>query len=270
MSTDSHVDELIAMYALGALSVEERQAIERHLAVCDTCRALAADAEATARVLPFAAEPVEPSPQVKQRLLARIEADKATVSATMGPRVDGDATTAAAPSRARRRPDVSGGGAVQTRLRWAWPAAAAAALVLALVLGWWGWTQQSELAATRTQLEILSRPDLRVVSLPAAKSTPAGAQARLFVAPASNTGLLAVSGLQPLSPQQTYEFWLIRSGKAVPAGIFNVAASGDGRLVVQSSEPLGQYEQAGVSVEVAGGSLSPTLDALVFIGSIRE
>ena len=85
MSTDSHVDELIAVYALGALSVEERQAVERHLAVCDTCRALAADAEATARVLPFAAEPVEPSPQVKQRLLARIEADKATTNATVRP-----------------------------------------------------------------------------------------------------------------------------------------------------------------------------------------
>jgi anti-sigma-K factor RskA len=254
VSTDSHVEELIAFYALGALPRDERQAVERHLAGCESCRALAVEAQMAARVLPFAAEPVAPAPAVKQRLMARIAADVAT-------------TTAPAPARAR--PGATGRSAAPPRLRWTWTVAAVAALALIGVLGWWGWTQQNELAAARAELEILSRPDLRVVSLPVAKPPQGGAQARLFVAPDSTTGLLAVSGLQPLPTQQTYEFWLIRGGKAIPAGIFNVAASGAGRLVVQSTDPLGQFDQAGVTVELAGGSQTPTMEALVFVGSIR-
>jgi anti-sigma-K factor RskA len=69
--------------------------------------------------------------------------------------------------------------------------------------------------------------------------------------------------------RQTYEFWLIRNGQAMPAGTFNVSAGGSGRILVQSSEPLGQFDQAGITVEKAGGSPTPTLEALVVVGSLR-
>ena len=251
-------------------------------------RALAAEALGAARVLPLAAEPVTPAPEMKQRMLARIHADLAANSPAVQPRGDGQAANAAAAPRTpatatpprprvetpkvspptRVRPELPTPGIAPLRFRWAWPAAAMAALALVLVLGWWGVTQQNELTSARAQLELLSRPDVRVVTIPPAKPGQA-AQAKLFVAPDSTTAVLAVNGLPPLPSQQTYEFWLIRNGQAMPAGTFNVSTSGSGRILVQSPEPLGQFDQAGITVEKAGGVQTPTLEALVVVGSIR-
>ena len=81
--------------------------------------------------------------------------------------------------------------------------------------------------------------------------------------------MLAVNSLKPLPPAQTYEFWLIRAGKPVRAGIFNVDAGGAALVRIAGPAPLGQFEQAGLTVEQAGGVDAPTLSALVFIGAIR-
>ena len=287
MSTE-HVEELIAIYALGGLGREERQAVERHLAGCESCRALAAQATGTVRLLPFMAEPVTPAPAMKQRMMARIQADMAASGQGAQVRADGQAASKAAatppatpaiparpPAAAPRISPPARARTTQARatirplpFRWAWAAAAMAALLLATVLGWWGLGQQSELTSARAQLELLSRPDVREVTLPAAKSGQS-AQAKLFVAPDSTVALLTVNGLPPLSAQQTYEFWLIRNGQPQPAGIFNVGAGGSERILVQGAGPLGQFDQAGITVEKAGGSQTPTLDALVVVGSLR-
>ena len=267
------------MYALGALSREERQAVEQHLAGCASCRALAAEALSTVRVLPLSAAPVAPAPEIKLRLMERIHADLAANSQAASVSAPPRAATPTTPARprveapkisppTRVRPPLTAAVSAPMRFRWAWPAMASAAMALVLVLGWWGLTQQNELASARAQLELLGRPDVRVVTIPAAKPGQAG-QAKLFVAPDSTTALLAVNGLQPLSAQQTYEFWLIRNGQAVPAGTFSVSPGGSGRVLVQSADPLGQFDQAGITVEKAGGSLTPTLDALVVVGSLR-
>ena len=287
MSTE-HVEELIAIYALGALPREERQAVDRHLAGCASCRALAAEALAAVRTLQFAVEPVTPAPEMKQRMLARIQADLAANSQAVQPRGDGQAAndsamprtaTPAVPARprveapkvsppTRVRPELPRPIVAPLRFRWAWASVAMAAMALVVVLGWWGLMQQGELATARAQLELLGRPDVRVVTIPSARPGQT-AQAKLFVAPDSSTALLAVNGLQPLTSQQTYEFWLIRNGQAMPAGTFNVSAGGSGRILVQSTEPLGQFDQAGITVEKAGGSPTPTLEALVVVGSLR-
>ena len=282
-----HVEELIAMYALGALPREERQAVGRHLAGCESCRALAAEALGAVRVLPLAAEPVAPAPEMKQRLMARIQADLAANRPAVQPRSDGQAantsatprTAAASPARPRAEapkvspptrvlPELLKPSIAPLRFRWAWASAAMAAMALVVVLGWWGLMQQNELATARAQLELFSRPDVRVVTIPPAKPGQT-AQAKLFVAPDSSIAVLAVNGFQPLPSQQTYEFWLIRNGQALPAGTFNVSAGGSGRILVQSSEPLGQFDQAGITVEKAGGTQTPTLEALVVVGSLR-
>lgn len=274
------------MYALGALPREERLAVKLHLTGCESCRALAVEALSAVRLLPLAAEPVAPAPEMKQRMMARIHADLVAKRPAVQPRTDGQVASAsatprpaAAPARPRAeapkvspptrlRPDLLKPSIAPLRFRWAWASAAMAAMALVVVVGWWGLMQQNELATARAQLELFSRPDVRVVTIPPAKPGQT-AQAKLFVAPDSSIAVLAVNGFQPLPSQQTYEFWLIRNGQAMPAGTFNVSAGGSGRILVQSSESLGQFDQAGITVEKAGGTQTPTLEALVVVGSLR-
>lgn len=260
MSTLVHPDDLLAMYALGALPEGERAEVEQHLRSCARCREAAAELQASVAILPYAVEPVAPSARLKDNLFARVDADLAQQPAAM-------ARPAPAPTPVPARESL-----LETlgRLLRGWaPAVALAGLLLAAVLGQRVWALQNELARQRAEVAILSHPNLQTAELPTAPSAPPGAQARLFAAPDQPSALLAVNGLEPLAADQTYEFWLIRDGQPMPAGLFDVDASGTGRLVVRASEPVGNFDQAGITIEPAGGSAVPNLDALVFAGPIK-
>ena len=74
---------------------------------------------------------------------------------------------------------------------------------------------------------------------------------------------MVTSGLPALGVDQTYELWFIEGGTATSAGTFNVGDSGttlrvlDGQMVDNAS--------VGLTVEPAGGSISPTTDPIVVI-----
>ncbi len=252
MNTEAHVDELIEVYALGALLPGERANVEQHLATCTRCRALAKEALDTVAAFPPAVEPVSPSPQLKRRLMARIEADLDSTP----PRPSVLQTLRFRVTRAARALALS-------------PALALTGLVLIVIVGAYALYLQRELDQKRAEMALLSQPDLRTSDLAGAAVAPPGAQARLFIAPEQNTALLTLNGLRPLGSDQTYEFWLIRGQQALPAGLFNVDRSGMGRLLIRASEPVGNFDQAGITIERAGGSQSPNLNALVFAGPIK-
>ena len=129
-------------------------------------------------------------------------------------------------------------------------------------------TAQQRLAAAQQEAALLQSPDLRVASLPPSKTAPPTARITFVSTASGNQGLLTVAGLPPVAANQTYQLWLLKDGKPVSAGLLNVDANGAGRLAVASSEPMANYQQAGITVEPAGGSASPTLSALVSIGAI--
>jgi hypothetical protein len=57
-------------------------------------------------------------------------------------------------------------------------------------------------------------------------------------------------GMTPAPPGQTYELWFItKAGKPVPAGIFNVDASGRGSIQVDVPPGIGALAQAVVTNE---------------------
>ncbi|HKW45438.1 MAG TPA: zf-HC2 domain-containing protein [Candidatus Eremiobacteraceae bacterium] len=63
------IADISGAYALDAVTPEEAHAVEEHLAGCADCSALLAEMRGTVRVLPFACEPVDPSPALKRRIL---------------------------------------------------------------------------------------------------------------------------------------------------------------------------------------------------------
>jgi anti-sigma-K factor RskA len=118
-------------------------------------------------------------------------------------------------------------------------ALAVAATVAAVGLGIWNVALHSRLDR--------SHEALRGIALH-------GAAGSVVVGP-NGQGTLVVAGLKAPPPGKTYEAWVIRDGKATPAGIFR---SDGGTAVVHLRRPVPGGAIVGVTVEKAGGSTQPT------------
>jgi hypothetical protein len=60
--------------ALGATSTDDAQALDRHLAWCAACRKEAGELDRAATTLAFALAPVEPSPELEDRVVEAVQA----------------------------------------------------------------------------------------------------------------------------------------------------------------------------------------------------
>src|SRR5690242_20512376 len=74
---DSHVDDLIDAYTLGALEPAEVDAVERHLETCPRCRALVARARVLSDAFLLAVPQIAPPSDLRDRLMRRIAAEAA-------------------------------------------------------------------------------------------------------------------------------------------------------------------------------------------------
>ena len=70
MMDEMHVSENAGAYVLGALSVDEAHAVEAHAAACPQCREEIAGLQRVVSMLPLSCTSVEPSPELKNRILA--------------------------------------------------------------------------------------------------------------------------------------------------------------------------------------------------------
>lgn len=65
--------DMLALEALGALDTEESQALGRHLATCDECRAELGKLQDTAAALAYTLTPVKPRPELRAQILERVK-----------------------------------------------------------------------------------------------------------------------------------------------------------------------------------------------------
>ena len=220
---ESH--DLLAAYALNALSDEERGTFERHLAECVRCRAELAGFADTAAALAIAVEPATPLPELRDRVLAV----------------------------ARREGEV-----VQLR-RYALPAAAAVAALAAsaaLGIGIWAASLHSSLSDERSDrvaasaaLAVLADPSARRVSL-------AGGRSGVLALRPDGTAVLALRELERAPEGKTYEAWVIRGKTPRPAGLFRGGSKGATLLVLLGR--VGRGDAVAVTVERAAGVAQPT------------
>jgi predicted ChrR family anti-sigma factor len=76
VAEDERVEQA-TLYALGALEPDETRAFEEHLAEgCEVCRAEIAPFEAVVRALAYAVQEQAPPPETKEKLLARLAAER--------------------------------------------------------------------------------------------------------------------------------------------------------------------------------------------------
>lgn len=253
------------LYALGALTEEERERFDQHVRVCPQCAAEVRSLGGVIAALPFAVAQVDPPAGLRERIIGGV---------------------AGRTPAATRTVDGGGHAARVTRLPLVWPAwlAAAAAIVAAVGLGFYVLQLRERLALVEAQLRqaqdraneaevqvarasgiaaearqtlaILSAPDLARIDL--AGQPPARvARARAFWS--RSRGLVfTASNLPPLPPGRTYQLWVVTADAPVSAGLLTPDPSGSVSVVIDTSPDLATPVAMAVTLEPAGGVPAPT------------
>ena len=181
---NENVHELSALYALDALTGEDRARFERHLDECEECREQLAGLRDAGAAMAFAVEGPPPPAALRDRILVAARAEGQNV----------------VPLQRRRSLAVSVAAAV-----------AVAASAAAVSLGVWAASLHHSLSGERAAVRILSDPNARHVPV----ARPKG---ELVVAP-SGEAVLSVS--LPAPPKgKTYEAW-VAAPAAKRAGEFD-------------------------------------------------
>lgn len=245
MNVHEQFGDDLALYALGALTGEERQTVEGHLKECSGCRQELERLRGDSALLAFSAMGPKPPARSRQRLMAAIAQEP----------------------RAQVRP-------LRRRTWWTileWAAAAAAIVIVVLLLHQNtelrrritgieanSITQQQQLAEAKELLATLTSADASHFTLIAAK-TPPQPQGKAIYIRGSGTLVFLASNLPELPPQKTYELWLIpTSGAPIPAGIFKPDARGNAALIKPPLPTGVEAKTFAITVEPGTGSTAPT------------
>jgi anti-sigma-K factor RskA len=285
MSADANDHEIwrerAALYAIGALTGDERVSFETHLKTCLECGAELLTLRPAVDALAQAVPQVDPRPELRDRVMA------AALSQSR------PQTASAVLRAARRQARVAAKRPAPTR--WL---ALAAMLLVTIGLAAYATTLRNRvarledqldaalaqssalqarvtkaertLAGTQTQLEsaqgqlaVVTAPDSTRVALAGQKDTPT-ASGRADWSPTRGLAI-SVSNLPPLLPMRDYQVWLLTNGKPVSAGLLPRDAA-DGRTVVLmappnapaptgialSEEPQGGVDQPGNRIYLVG------------------
>jgi anti-sigma-K factor RskA len=275
---DNHIEELLAFYALGTLTDEEREQVEAYLADHPEAQAQIEELEYSASALPYGIAPVRPSDQPKRKLMARIAADQRTRTTNHE----------AIPRPGSTSPRNRFGGFPQLAFSALSLAIAAVAITAMFFLNAQVSRLQGEVTALRDallaqadtvrELNIaLEQVNARLPQSPAPGLTTFNiggtaiqpdARAQLLTDPDSHSAVLVVSGLEPLPAGKTYQIWLIEGDSPKSAGLMNVDAHGQGVSVLSLEETVASFDALGVSIEPESGSLLPTGD-IVLLGEFQ-
>jgi anti-sigma-K factor RskA len=234
MVSDPHVLELLPNYVLGGLDEEEEYQLFEHLAACSGCRAELRTYQNTVEQLALATPEAAPSPELADRLLARIAKT--------------DSTRRIGPAQTPWWQPLANFG------RRAAPVWGVISLILIVLLG----LSNVMLWQRVDQLETTSVAGvMRTITLKGTAESPYGTGI-IVISLDGEHGTLVVDRLPVLSDEQQYQLWLSQNGYRASGGVFSVSKSGYGSVWVSSPKPLASYSEFGVWIEPAGGSPGPT------------
>jgi anti-sigma-K factor RskA len=249
--------ELAGAYALDALDADEARAFEAHLVGCPRCPDELRRHREVAAALAVAVPPVSPPPELRERLLARVRAERRDV----------------VPLRPKRT----------------WAVLAWAAVVAGLLVAGVQTVRLDRLVRRVAALaDSVARREARVAELERQRgavldasiamyrltatadtvrrpSGPAGAQ--VFWSRERHTWLLHAFNLPSLPPGRVYQLWFVTGDVKLSAGVLEPDPEGHAILVVEVPPAARAATLAAVSVEPAGGSTQPT-GPIVMAGSV--
>lgn len=230
---------MIPAHALSALDAEEARAMNQHLSECAECRDELADWESTASALALNAEPVEPSPQVRDRIMGAIRTDVASEKVVEFP--------------ARRSVWTSFGslGAIAAVVLFA-------ALIVSVVVLWQqNRAMRDQIARSDAFVKLLTAPGTRMAEL-AGTVQASGATAKIAYDKTGHAMLMA-KGLPPAPQGKEYQLWYIVGTKPpMPGKSFATDATGQGTLTDQMPNEAMDSAVFAITLEPTGGLPAPT------------
>ena len=255
MRRDPH--GLSGAYALDALENSEREHFEQHLQRCEACRREVRGLHDPATQLALAVARVPP-PQLRVLVL-----EAAARTGQNLPVSDHRAALQPRHARAQRRARVPRRAPVPRLLG---VAVMAAVVAVAVVLGFTEAATQGRLDRAQAQeqaiVAVLNAPDAKIV----VGRVSVGGTATVVFSRASRKMIFTTAGLPPLPSSKVYELWVLgpgQPGSARPAGL--LPAPSDGRTAPLLASGLASGDQAGVTIEPAGGTSTPTKKPIVAI-----
>ncbi|HEY9565632.1 MAG TPA: anti-sigma factor [Nocardioides sp.] len=229
----SDIHALVGAYAVDALDDIERQQFERHLATCADCRdEVASLRDASSMLSGITLSP--PPPSLRDRVMADIS--------TVRPLPPEVPVRKEAPRRRR------------------FPALVAAAAAVAVMGGgavaitqpWHDDSSQQLTAAGR----VLAASDAKTVGV----ELDGGTKAELVRSESKGQAVLVTHDMPAAPAGKVYQVWLQSDeGEMIPAGLM----SGGSDAEVLLDGDAASATAAGITVEPAGGSTSPTSDPIV-------
>jgi len=229
MPNDAHVFDLLPAYAIGSLDSEEADRVKQHLLSCLICRDESNAFQAVAEQLSFAAPIATPSPDLKHRLMQRVQA------ARPGPH---------APVQAPKHPWLE-------RLFPVWGLASLCFIIALAGLNLFLWQRLN-------QSQIFMSPDgMRAVPLSSPDSA-SKATGFVLISMDGDSGALVVDGLPPLENGQQYQLWLVRDGQRTSGAVFSTDERSYGGTRIRAPGSLLKYSAVDITIEPTGGSPQPT------------
>lgn len=267
--TCDDVRDQAAAFVLGALTPAEERAVRDHLATCLEAHAEFAELGGVVPALAASVEPVEPSPALRERIIAAAAADlrqrgaapAAVAPAAAAAPVVTPVAPVAAPVIVPFRPS-----AARSRVaRYGWALGIAAALVIA-GLGVWNFRLQSQLndaqayqARVDDVLTIARTPGavMAVLAPPAA-----GGQDGLVAVASDGRAAMVVKGLPATSGTEVYEVWFI-VGSTAPVPVGALSQAGGLAFMTGTPGPVPAGAVVALTREPSPNPTAPTTPILV-------
>ena len=266
---------MLAAHALGALDAAEARRVEEHVAGCPECRAELEAWRETASALAYTAEPAEPSPELRSRILQSVRADDSQAAPPKAA-VDAKESIASSESAASSSTVASSNVIAMPRRTWSRAqsfgliAASLAILALAasLILTWLRLSEtRRELARyerdvnalakqveqEREARELLTSPQSQNAQLAGTNMAPQ-ARAQLVFDRSTGHAMLFAYDLPPVPSGKAYQLWFISGGKVMPGQVFTPDATG--RAMINEQVPVGNLDAKplfAVTLEPASG-----------------
>jgi hypothetical protein len=235
--------ELVELYVLGGLSMQEREAFEKHLLSCEDCLQKMAELRNIVDYFPVAVDSVEVPKGMKQRVLGKVlENEK---------EVDEIPATGALPSK-----DITSGSKKQRpqKNQTKWGRYLISGLSAAvLLLGFYSYTLNETIRGLELEFAKRTVPGEGpkrigdVVTLdPAAENIVASGLASIVIDSQGTHLLVQAEKLPQLQNTEAYQVWLLRDGQPYNAGTF-LSNQGKGALYY-TFEPK-EYDQIAITLE---------------------
>jgi anti-sigma-K factor RskA len=233
--TCEQFEELSGAYVLDAVTPDERQEAEAHLAQCMKCTRLVQELRSAVAFLPLSIPQVNPPPSLESRVISAIQEDIGlTAMPTQRSRI------VQLPRRARRQ-------------RWLPRVLVAAAVLMFCLLGGMGALNLSlshQVTALQQQLVQARTSTAKTYKVQGQTSAP-GASGTLVYFPSQNVTVLVMHGLPQLTGNQVYQGWLIQTKNSIPVMVTSIGLLNNQNGTASLAFPgnvIG-YEITAVSIE---------------------